>query len=95
MLAAGFTGFMVKYTEEVYQVSPSKSSVLTGGVIVPSAIIGAIVGGIIVKKYDLEVKGIVRLIMIGSTVVLIGVGCLIFIKCEGKPSIGIEIPGEM
>jgi hypothetical protein len=31
---------MVKFTQTQFQVDPSKSSILTGGVVVPSAIIG-------------------------------------------------------
>lgn len=40
ILAAGFTSFMVTFTQNQFQVDPSKSSILTGGVVVPSAIVG-------------------------------------------------------
>lgn len=82
---------MVKFTESQFQVSPSTSSVFTGGVVVPAAIIGAILGGIIIRKYDLQVEGCVRLIMLASIIVLAGVLSLLFVTCAGPPSMGIDL----
>ncbi len=90
ILVAGFSNFMVKFNEQIYQVSPSKSSVLTGGVVVPSAIVGAILGGFLVKKFDWHIKGCIRLILVGSTVVIVGIVIALFIQCNGTPSIGIN-----
>lgn len=90
ILAAGFSNFMVKFTEELFQVSPSQSSILSGGIIVPSAIIGSILGGLIVKKFNLGVKGSIRLIFISLTLTLFGIGSLLLIRCDGTQSIGID-----
>jgi hypothetical protein len=74
----------------MYQLSSSKSSILVGGVIVPSAILGAILGGFIIRKFNLDIEGCTRLIMVGSGLVLGGIFALIFIKCQGPASLGID-----
>jgi hypothetical protein len=90
ILAAGFSNFMVKFTEQLFQVQPSTSSILSGGVIVPSAIIGSILGGFIVKKFNLGVKGSIRLIFVSLTLTLFGIGSLLLIRCDGTQSLGIN-----
>ena len=90
MLVAAFTNYMVLYTQHVYQTPSSKSSILVGGVVVPSAIVGAILGGVIVRKFNLGIDGCVRLIMVSSGVVITGIFILIFVNCNGPPSIGID-----
>lgn len=91
VLIAGFTNYMVLYTQHVYQVSSSKSSILVGGVIVPSAILGSILGGVIVRKFNLYIEGCTRLIIASSTIVVAGIFVLLFIKCENVPSSGIDL----
>jgi hypothetical protein len=81
---------MVKFTETQFQVAPSKSSVLTGGVVVPSAIVGAILGGFIVRKFDLHKEGCIRIILGGSSIAIIGIAVLLLIKCPAEPSYGID-----
>lgn len=90
ILIALFTNYMVLYTQNVYQVSSSISSILVGGVVVPSAIIGSIVGGFIVKKFKLYIEGCVRLILISSCFTLGGIFILVFVRCDTSPSIGID-----
>jgi solute carrier organic anion transporter family, member 3A len=94
ILIALFTHYMVLYTQNIYQVSSSRSSILVGGVVVPSAIIGAVLGGILVKKFDLFIEGCTRLIIGGSIVVITGIFLLLFIKCTSQPSVGIDLKNE-
>jgi len=68
ILISIFTHYLVIYTQNVYQMSSSFSSILVGGVIVPAAIFGAIAGGFIVRRYDLFIEGCTRLIMLSSIV---------------------------
>jgi hypothetical protein len=58
---------------------------------VPSAIVGAILGGIIVRKFDMGIEGCVRLIMISSGVVVSGIFVLLFVNCDGLASVGIDV----
>jgi hypothetical protein len=55
---------------------------------------GAILGGLIVRKFDLHVEGCIRLILIASVVTISGIGVLLIIKCPGEPSIGIDIKNQ-
>jgi hypothetical protein len=79
---------MVLYAQTVYQLSSSTSSILIGAVVIPAAIFGAILGGLIVKKFSLEVIGSARLILGSSTVVLAGILITTLIRCETTTSIG-------
>lgn len=90
ILIAIFTHYLIIYSQNIYQISSSKSSILIGGVIVPAAIIGAILGGIIVRRFNLYIEGCTRLIMLSSTVVVAGICVLLFIRCEGTASYGID-----
>ena len=91
VLIAAFTHYMTLYAQYVYQLSSSRSSILIGGMIVPSAIVGALLGGFLVKKFDLFIEGCTRLIMLSSTVVVAGICVLLFLKCDGAPSKGIDL----
>jgi len=90
ILIAGFTYYMVLYTENVYQVSSSRSSILVGLIVIPAAILGSIVGGLIVKKFDLNIEGCTRLIIVSSIFVIAGIFALLFVICDGKPTKGID-----
>lgn len=90
ILISIFTHYLVIYTQNVYQMSSSFSSILVGGVIVPAAIFGAIAGGFIVRRYDLFIEGCTRLIMLSSTLVVAGICVLLFIKCDATISFGID-----
>ena len=94
ILVAGFVHYMILYSQNIYQISSSRSSILVGGVIVPSAIIGAILGGIIVRKFDLGIEGCTRLIIASSIVVIGGIFVLLFVKCDGQSSVGIDLASQ-
>ncbi|CAF0877365.1 unnamed protein product [Brachionus calyciflorus] len=95
ILVALFTNYMILYAQNVYQVSSSLSSILVGGVVVPSAILGAVVGGLLVKKFNLYIEGCVRLVILSSCVTIAGIFVLLFIRCETSPSLGIDIAKQI
>lgn len=82
---------MVFYTTHTYQLTQSDASIIVGGIIVPSAIIGAVLGGFVVKKFDLEIEGCTNFIMFNSTVAVAGLLVILFIRCEGPVSNGIDL----
>jgi hypothetical protein len=86
-----FTHYMILYSQHVYKISNSRSSIMVGGIIVPAAIVGAIFGGLVVNKMKLFIGGCTRLILISSIVVVTGIFVLIFIRCENPPSSGIDL----
>jgi hypothetical protein len=91
ILIATFTNYMVFYTQNVYLVTSSTSSILVGGVIVPSAIIGAVLGGFLIKKFKFDIEGCTNLIMFNSVLVVGCVLVLLFVKCDGTNSVGINL----
>lgn len=82
---------MVFYTTQTYQLTQSHASIIVGGIIVPSAIIGAVLGGLVVKKFELEIEGCTNFIMFNSIVAVAGLLLVLFIRCEGPVSNGIDL----
>lgn len=91
ILIAAFTTYMVFYSQHVYQQTPSTASILTGGILVPSAILGAIIGGWIVYKFNLDIEGCTNLFMINSIVVAGFIFLMLFVHCDGDISDGIDL----
>jgi hypothetical protein len=77
-----FTTYLVKYIESVYNISSSLSSILIGSIVVPSAILGTISGGYLVRRYHLNIIQCIKLLFICCLIGLIGLIIIIFLKCE-------------
>ena len=90
ILVSIFSHYMIIYSQNVFLLSSSRSSILVGGVIVPSAILGALVGGYLVKRFNLDIEGCTRLLMLSSALVLVGIFVLLFVRCSGTSSRGID-----
>ena len=91
ILISVFTHFMVFYAQRVYQLSSSSAAVIVGGCIVPSGILGAVIGGFLVKKLKLGLQGCTNLILLNS---FLGVCCvlvLLLIRCDNEISIGVDL----
>jgi hypothetical protein len=91
ILVSVFVHYMILYSQNVYQLTESTASILVGAIIVPAAIIGALLGGFIVNKFKLDIIGLTRLILSSSTIVLAGILITMLIRCESAPSIGIDL----
>uniref|UniRef100_A0A914W9C0 Solute carrier organic anion transporter family member n=1 Tax=Plectus sambesii TaxID=2011161 RepID=A0A914W9C0_9BILA len=63
-IVSGFTVYLPKYLETQFDFSKSHASMLTGGVAVPGAIVGIFLGGFIMKRYKLQLRGISSLIVL-------------------------------
>ncbi|CAF0829688.1 unnamed protein product [Adineta steineri] len=82
ILVVSFTTYMVKYIESVFNISSSLSSILTGSIVVPAAICGTITGGFLVRRFNLNIFGCIKFILICCFISLISLISLIFIKCD-------------
>ncbi|UJR38627.1 hypothetical protein I4U23_031293 [Adineta vaga] len=81
ILVVLFTTYLIKYIETVYNLSSSYSSILTGLILVPSAILGTISGGYLIRRLNLSINGCMKLIFISCLITLISLLIILFIKC--------------
>ncbi len=86
-----FQNYMVFYTTNNYQLTQSSSSIIIGGIIVPSAILGAILGGLVVQKLDLDIEGCTNLIMLNSAIAVACLLVILLVPCEGRVTSGIDL----
>jgi len=71
MIAAGLATFLPKVIESLFQISSSTASMLVGVLAIVGGAGGQFLGGLTVTKLKLTVKGIIRLIIASSFVVLL------------------------
>jgi membrane-associated HD superfamily phosphohydrolase len=90
MLVTVFADYMIMYAQHVYQLTSSRASIIVGGILIPGAITGAIAGGLIIKKFKLYIEGCTRMIIVASIVVICGIFGLIFVRCDGPVTSGID-----
>lgn len=78
---------MVKYVESVYNISSSLSSILIGLIVVPSAIIGTLTGGFLIRYYKLNKYKIIKYLLICCLFGLFGLIIIIFLQCKSNINI--------
>jgi len=71
MIAAGLATFLPKVIESLFQISSSTASMFVGVLAIVGGAGGQFLGGLTVTKLKLTVKGIIRLIIASSFVVLL------------------------
>ncbi|XP_074652652.1 solute carrier organic anion transporter family member 4A1-like [Tubulanus polymorphus] len=89
LLVSGFGTFIAKYIEnQLYQTS-SHAALLAGGVLIPGAAGGLFIGGLIVNKMKLKVRGMVKLSIL-SLVFAIAANGVLFARCDAPKMAGIN-----
>ncbi|CAF1404554.1 unnamed protein product [Adineta ricciae] len=84
ILVVLFTTYLIKYIESVFNYSSSYSSILTGLILLPSAILGTISGGFLVRRFHLTIFGCIKLIFISCLISLISLILILFLKCQSN-----------
>ncbi|KAG9487976.1 hypothetical protein GDO78_007658 [Eleutherodactylus coqui] len=92
LITTGFATFLPKFIENQFSLTSSFSAILGGGVLIPAAAIGQIIGGIIVSKFKFSCKTIIRFSIILSFVSLALTTVFIFAKCGNEPFAGVSLP---
>ncbi|KAM4710104.1 solute carrier organic anion transporter family member 4C1 [Discoglossus pictus] len=91
LITTGFATFLPKVIENQFSLTSSFSAILGGGVLIPAAAIGQIIGGIIISKFKVECKNIIRFSIILSVVSLALCSVFIFAKCGNDPFAGVSV----
>ncbi|XP_069771519.1 solute carrier organic anion transporter family member 5A1 [Narcine bancroftii] len=91
-IVTAFITFIPKFIESQFGIPASNASIYTGVVIVPSAGVGIILGGYIIKKLKLGARESAKLAMICSGVSLLCFSTLFIVGCESINLGGINIP---
>ncbi|XP_067425009.1 solute carrier organic anion transporter family member 4C1-like [Emydura macquarii macquarii] len=90
LVATGFATFLPKYIENQFGQSSSYSATLGGLVLIPGAALGQIISGILVSKYKLDCKNIIKFMLGTCSVALILNTVFILAKCGNEPFAGVS-----
>ncbi|KAK2886448.1 hypothetical protein Q8A73_020394 [Channa argus] len=91
-IVTAFITFIPKFIESQFGLPASNASIYTGLIIVPSAGVGIVLGGYIIKKLKLGARESAKLAMICSGVSLLCFSTLFIVGCESINLGGINIP---
>ncbi|XP_075406772.1 solute carrier organic anion transporter family member 5A1 isoform X1 [Tenrec ecaudatus] len=91
-VVTAFITFIPKFIESQFAIPASSASIYTGVIIVPSAGVGIVLGGYIIKKLKLGARESAKLAMICSGVSLLCFSTLFIVGCESINLGGINIP---
>uniref|UniRef100_H3ABP2 Solute carrier organic anion transporter family member n=1 Tax=Latimeria chalumnae TaxID=7897 RepID=H3ABP2_LATCH len=88
-MVAGLATFMAKFMERQFTITASFANLLIGGLIIPAAVMGVVVGGVIMKRLQLTVKQLGVMCSIALFCCLCVAAPLLFIGCATQKVAGI------
>ncbi|CAG5133316.1 unnamed protein product, partial [Candidula unifasciata] len=91
-IVAGFVVFLPKYLESQFGTSTSQANLLTGGIAIPGAVIGILVGGYILKRMALSPKGAIQFVLLLNTLALCGFSFFFYMGCDNVKIAGANFP---
>ncbi|KAG8598281.1 hypothetical protein GDO81_002544 [Engystomops pustulosus] len=91
LITTGFATFLPKFIENQFSLTSSFAAILGGGVLIPAAAIGQIIGGIIVSKCKFDCKTIMKFSIILSFISLALATVFVFAKCGNDPFAGVSV----
>lgn len=90
LVATGFATFLPKFIENQFGQTSSYSATLGGIVLIPGAALGQIISGILVSKYKLDCKNIIKFMLGTCSVALLLNTVFLFSKCGNEPFAGVS-----
>ncbi|XP_030049280.1 solute carrier organic anion transporter family member 4C1 [Microcaecilia unicolor] len=90
LITTGFATFLPKFIENQFSQTSSFSATLGGGVLIPAAAIGQVVGGLLVSKLKLNCRNLIKFSIIMSVVSLGLSSVFLFAKCGNDPFAGVS-----
>ncbi|XP_054144486.1 solute carrier organic anion transporter family member 4C1-like [Melozone crissalis] len=90
LVATGFATFLPKYIENQFGKSSSFSATLGGVVLIPGAALGQVISGVLVSKRKMDLKSIIKFMIVTCTVALILNTVFLFAKCGNEPFAGVS-----
>ncbi|XP_075151621.1 organic anion transporting polypeptide 26F [Haematobia irritans] len=98
MIIAGFAAFLPKQIENQFSISPVWSALLMGLITVPAGGGGTFLGGYLVKKFNLNCAGIIKLCLIVTAIATLFTSCFL-LSCPNLDFAGVTTsyrdPGQM
>ncbi|XP_060911680.1 solute carrier organic anion transporter family member 2B1 [Labrus mixtus] len=88
-LLAGLATFMAKFIERQFSQTVSFSTMMIGGVCIPLAVLGTVLGGVLMRRLNLSISSASKLC---TAAVLLGLFCstpLLFIGCPTQKVAGV------
>ncbi|XP_074656314.1 solute carrier organic anion transporter family member 5A1-like [Tubulanus polymorphus] len=91
-IASGFVVFLPKYLETQFGISNSLANLLTGLIAIPGAVVGIMIGGLVLNKFQLGPKGGIQLTLLLNVLSLMGFSVLFFLGCDNMKLAGATLP---
>ncbi|XP_021347931.1 solute carrier organic anion transporter family member 4A1-like [Mizuhopecten yessoensis] len=88
---AGFATFTPKFIQEQFSIPSSKAAMIVGFAAIPAGGGGTFLGGYLVKRYKLRMKGIIRLCL-GLTLPSLILALCFIIHCPNQAFTGVNVP---
>ena len=63
---------------------------ISGCVLIPAAVLGIIMGGVVMKKLDLDMPGIAKYMLLLNLLPCIGLGAILALNCDNIALAGIN-----
>nr|XP_046266593.1 solute carrier organic anion transporter family member 2B1 isoform X2 [Scatophagus argus] len=93
-LLAGLATFMAKFIERQFSQTVSFSIMMIGGLCIPLAVLGTVLGGVLMRRLNLSVRGASRLCSVAILLCLVSATPLLLIGCPTQKVSGIFPPGS-
>ncbi len=81
-IIAGFMLFLPKYIETQFNVDNSMANIYTGGVALPGAIFGIVLGGYLVKSLKMGPQMAAKMAITCGVICILGIFSLAFLGCD-------------
>lgn len=91
-LLAGLATFMAKFIERQFSQTISFSTMMIGGICIPLAVLGTVLGGVLMRRLNLSVKGASKLCTTVVVLSLFVATPLLLIGCPTQPVGGVFPP---
>ncbi|XP_024122211.1 solute carrier organic anion transporter family member 2B1 isoform X1 [Oryzias melastigma] len=88
-LLSGLATFMAKFIERQFSQTAPFSSMMIGGVGIPLAVLGTVLGGVVMRRLSLSVVGASRLCLTVITLCMFSALPLLFLGCSTQKVAGI------
>ena len=93
-IISGFMTFLPKYIEHQFSVNNSVANIYTGGVAIPGACVGIVLGGYLVKRFKIDPTGASKMAIVCNVLCIIGIIVLLFLGCPNIKMAGTTMPYE-
>lgn len=88
----GFLVFLPKYLETQFTIGKSEANLFAGGIAVPGACIGIFLGGYLLKRFQLGIKGAIQFVLFFNLVCMGLYTGLYFLGCDNMRIAGATLP---